>query len=73
LSEQHLWNRGKAPVGARGLTSRELHPWERRRGARFLAAHAADADELRQLLDLVGLTAADGLTAAISPFATGRQ
>jgi hypothetical protein len=70
MSGQHGWNHGRQPAGARGLTSRELHPWEKRRGARLLASVADDADDLRQLLAAAGLTAADGLAVASPPFIT---
>lgn len=64
-SAEHVWNGGllakKASPASTTTTSRELTAQERRGGARLLASRAADADELRGLLALAGLTAADGL------------
>lgn len=42
------------------LSVQALEPIELRRGARIAAALAADADDLRPLLDALGLTAAQG-------------
>jgi hypothetical protein len=46
------------------MSAAELHPktdrWQRYRAARLLAGHARDAEELIELLDMLGLTANEG-------------
>lgn len=43
------------------LLGKELSASQRHRAARVAAAHACDAEDLTQLLDMLGLTAAEGL------------
>lgn len=43
------------------LLGKELSARQRHRAARMAAAHARDAGDLAQLLDMLGLTAAEGL------------
>lgn len=47
------------------LLVREPTAEQRHNAARTVAAHATDADDLRELLDMLGLTAADGV--AVQP------
>jgi hypothetical protein len=62
---------GGGMVGARQVSApRELAEWERRRTARLLASVATDRRDLVELLDAVGVTAADGKAAAAAPFTT---
>jgi hypothetical protein len=42
------------------LLSKELTADQRRRAVLVAAEHAEDADDLRELLDMLGLSAADG-------------
>jgi hypothetical protein len=42
------------------LHARPLSAWEKRRATRTTAHHATDAGDLAHLLDMIGLTAADG-------------
>ena len=46
------------------MSAAELHSetdrWQRHRAARVVAGHARDAEELIELLDMLGLTAAEG-------------
>jgi hypothetical protein len=56
LTTGHVHDRG-LNVGAAKGNSR----WERRRAARTVAHHAVDAADAAELLEMIGLTAADGL------------
>lgn len=44
------------------LLGKELSARQRHRAARVAAAHACDTGDLAQLLDMLGLTAAEGLS-----------
>jgi hypothetical protein len=44
-----------------GRRHRNSPAWQRFRAARTVAHHAADAAEVAELLDILGLTAAEGL------------
>ena len=44
-----------------GRSRRNSPAWQRFRAARTLAHHATDAAELAELLDILGLTAAEGV------------
>lgn len=46
------------------MHARPLSDWEKRRAARTTAHHATDAGDYARLLDMLGLTAADGKATA---------
>ncbi len=52
------------PGGMRGDTT---SAWQRHQAARTVAGHARDAADLAELLDMLGLTAAEGLEEPVEP------
>jgi hypothetical protein len=56
LNTGHVHDRGRGAGAAKGSSS-----WERRRATRTVAHHAVDAADAAELLEMIGLTAADGL------------
>ncbi|HVV19878.1 MAG TPA: hypothetical protein VHF06_10615 [Pseudonocardiaceae bacterium] len=48
------------------LLPRELTPGQRQRAVRVVAAHAENADDLRALLEMLGLAAADSRPQPVS-------
>ena len=52
------------PGGMRGDTT---SAWQRHQAARTIAGHARDAADLAELLDMLGLTAAEGLEEPVEP------
>ena len=49
------------------MTGDKVPAWQRHRAARTVAGLARDAGDLAELLDMLGLTAADGLEEPVEP------
>ena len=49
------------------MTGDKLPAWQRHRAARTVAGLARDAGDLAELLDMLGLSAADGLEEPVEP------
>lgn len=61
-SAEHAWNASKGAPGARGqatVAARPLTDKQKSKGAMQLAAHAADAADLHELLALAGIDPAE--------------
>lgn len=44
-----------------------MSPWQRHHAARMVASHAHDAQDLTELLDMLGLTAIEGREPPVEP------
>jgi hypothetical protein len=56
ITTGHVHDRGRNTGAARGSA-----PWQRRLAARAVASNAVDVGDCAELLEILGLTATDGL------------
>lgn len=50
-----------------GVMTGDVSPWQRHKAARTVAGRARDAEDLAELLEMLGLNAADGREPPVEP------